>query len=126
MESKDNDFECILHANLIPRPAHSTSKTLEFLSKLQKLNADIEVVHSFPMYVLERKSGAVALDSEILDRILGDEVLANDPILNQDFDIVKAEEKAKKELPEIKAAFLKMYKPKKKEAAGTKESSPDN
>ena len=49
-----------------------------------------------------------------------------DSSILKDFDIVKAEEKAKKELPEIKAAFLKMYKPKKKEAADTKEPSLDN
>jgi hypothetical protein len=36
-----------------------------------------------------------------------------DSSLLRDFDIAKAEEKAKKEVPEIKAAFLRVYKPKK-------------
>jgi hypothetical protein len=36
-----------------------------------------------------------------------------DSSLLKDFDIAKSEEKAKKELPDIKAAFLRVYKPKK-------------
>ncbi len=36
-----------------------------------------------------------------------------DSSLLKDFDIAKSEERAKKELPDIKAAFLRVYKPKK-------------
>jgi len=101
------------------------------LPKGTKLNFKRDYEKSFRYLILALNTSILTMeyfeDRSVVDNInrfaapLIEFYEKRDSSLLNEFDIVKAEEKAKKDLPTIKEGFLKVYKPKKK----TEEKMPD-